>query len=816
MKESATLLVGLGGFGVETLAQVRKLYQDIPVERRVEAAFLGFDQDELSRDAESALGPDEFFHVHPQRVSEVLRNLGRQIGGHSTWREVLPWLPDGDTLHLIDAIEPGGARQYRMLGRLGLFVSDDLVERSLRQTLGRLRGRARCLGGLRIFVIASMAGGTGSGMLFDVAYLCRRLESEGVLFTYLALPEVFGDVELAGRGAANAAATLAELISYRAQTVDFEGGYERIGRLVIPRGECELLARVFFFGEAKGEGDRVTMTRERLACAILAQLERTLQRATIQTASGTGLLVDNATRSALAADCCSTSGAVWIDTIEWPTKDEEGLLVSLLGTLGAAGGGNEELAREVTVPEPTPDASRDGSGWSDGEWVKRWALRLAEPLSVATKRTHEKLRGLLRRSEQDLNQFWSLWSGAKKAEEDIRQLDDLLTETGEGTWHVDPVALGRLEVWTDIEEGLKSADERFLLDTKPVSRAAFEEALHAFTRDEPAEQSSETEFRKLIAQWKDITPRFRSGRSGWLAVRWRRRKSTLRQRINSIEALFSHRIFERELRRSIELRARDLLAQRLAASAETNPPAPSQVAMGLVSAAQSGPGVRPLPRLPKALEKIVHEEAPQLLDWYKNLGASITASLGEVVSQLRDEVSRTPLAQWLNMPRKLFLDLEGDWEQLLSEAISSCCEDLFELAPQNRRQAFLIVLVPENLFWPSGMEGLRKLVERAAQQSLRARCRFEVYPGKRLWLYHEDLLHSIQHLRSLKVYCEAYRQQSRPELFHIDHRLIQDPGFHNLCTSIEPIPRQGCCGRGEQTGTEPISQPTETIETSRM
>lgn len=114
---------------------------------------------------------------------------------------IASWLQDGWMLnnlpdHLFN-IEDGAA-QIRQMGRLAVFYDLDhgdnsRIRKALRNAINKVaryaQGRA-----VQVFIVASVAGGTGSGMFVDIAYLVRKLAGSTPVFTrgFIVFPSAFG------------------------------------------------------------------------------------------------------------------------------------------------------------------------------------------------------------------------------------------------------------------------------------------------------------------------------------------------------------------------------------------------------------------------------------------------------------------------------------------------------------------------------------------------------------------------------------------------------------------------------------------------
>jgi hypothetical protein len=194
-----TLVIGLGGTGCKIVQKLRRLVQPhFGPERSDAFQFLVLDTDAQRVDAdEEFLGPDIFNNLAQPyiRAADIVRRMQAHPGlfpDLQTWwpyywaeheagwqRTERPYLPlDIST----------GAHAVRAVGRFALWHQGrrvaNLVQRRWGQAVevgadyGSSAGRALCG---KVYVICSLAGGTGSGMFLDVAYLLRFLLSRAAM-----------------------------------------------------------------------------------------------------------------------------------------------------------------------------------------------------------------------------------------------------------------------------------------------------------------------------------------------------------------------------------------------------------------------------------------------------------------------------------------------------------------------------------------------------------------------------------------------------------------------------------------------------------
>jgi hypothetical protein len=269
-----TLFVGLGGVGGTVLRLLRRRLRcrlggaaALPI---FQTLLLDTDRAGIraaqSGEPDEALDPEETL-LCPLKPPDHYRPQARAL---------LRWL-DRRWLHGIPrSLRPEGVRP---LGRLALLDNAPAVLDRLREAVSRLAAdsaRAAAVGATgralrdeapRVFVVASVAGGTGGGMLWDVAYVVRQVLAErnlpdtGVcgLLVYGTTPSP--DEQYRAR--VNAYATLQELDHWCRPDVSFPGAPEQglsgFGPGRPPFDECYLahLGDGLSEGAAAAAADRV-------------------------------------------------------------------------------------------------------------------------------------------------------------------------------------------------------------------------------------------------------------------------------------------------------------------------------------------------------------------------------------------------------------------------------------------------------------------------------------------------------------------------------------------------------------------------------
>ncbi len=216
-----SLIVGLGGTGVRALVHLKTLYHRLFGGVPPVVSFLGIDTDEaaletLMLDGEPiSLSQAEFIRLTAMDARTLV----------SMTPEIAAWAPPEDRMNYRDVV--GGAGARRASGRLALFNRANIVLESLRDRLytinslqsadgfefGETEGVTVDPERRSIIIISSIAGGTGSGILLDIAFMCRSLFPQSVdpLYGYLLMPGLYVRLPATYFVESNAYATLKEL-----------------------------------------------------------------------------------------------------------------------------------------------------------------------------------------------------------------------------------------------------------------------------------------------------------------------------------------------------------------------------------------------------------------------------------------------------------------------------------------------------------------------------------------------------------------------------------------------------------------------------
>lgn len=177
-----TLFVGLGGTGKEIIARAKaRLLSLADGSRSPAVGFLVIDVDPSppkTPGLESVLGPEEV--CNPSRLfppSQVQREVLRHMTEGSELHWVGERVPPGEMTLGYDSFVRGAEsrRQAGLLAYLWEEHSSAGVTSALRVAIERVVERARGDVSLSIFLVSSVCGGTGGGMLLDTAWLARGI-----------------------------------------------------------------------------------------------------------------------------------------------------------------------------------------------------------------------------------------------------------------------------------------------------------------------------------------------------------------------------------------------------------------------------------------------------------------------------------------------------------------------------------------------------------------------------------------------------------------------------------------------------------------
>lgn len=218
-----TLFIGLGGCGSQILRRLRRRLADrLPSELQMLAPMLLLDTD--AREVSAAAHGDDLGHLRPEET--LAMPLRRSQDYREDSRKILEWLSRRWLFNIPRSQQTEGLRP---LGRLALVDHSSEAKTRLKNAIEKLHRDATQVQLFpRVVIIASPSGGTGGGMVTDIAFLVRQLAEklpEGPQMEVVAvlLHGTNRNPQQQELAAANAVATLTELAQFHRPGVMFPG-----------------------------------------------------------------------------------------------------------------------------------------------------------------------------------------------------------------------------------------------------------------------------------------------------------------------------------------------------------------------------------------------------------------------------------------------------------------------------------------------------------------------------------------------------------------------------------------------------------------
>lgn len=193
-----TLLIGLGGTGIQAILNAKKMLYENYGEIPPMVGFLGIDTDKpgLKNATIEASDGTPITLSNSEQLAITVDNP-RSIYEINKVRELFDWLPESNVSNL-DQLSIG-AGQTRSNGRFAITVNEKTVENAINRKLSEINDARildnadyRLLGAEpEVHMVFSLGGGTGSGTFINIAYLIRRIMPEVKLSGYAVLCDVF-------------------------------------------------------------------------------------------------------------------------------------------------------------------------------------------------------------------------------------------------------------------------------------------------------------------------------------------------------------------------------------------------------------------------------------------------------------------------------------------------------------------------------------------------------------------------------------------------------------------------------------------------
>jgi hypothetical protein len=189
-----TVVIGLGGTGYNTMLKLKQRFVDAYGSLPPIVKMLSIDT------TENAEAPNET-HLEPNEMFVLQVNSPEKLVGNGTNPHLDEWWPPSVPTQAITA----GAGQVRARGRLALFARATEVYSRIQRTIDDVRNirnqkqsyaeqfQVSTRTGVEVYIVGSLAGGTGSGTFLDVAFMARDVvaDSESNVTAVLLLPGIF-------------------------------------------------------------------------------------------------------------------------------------------------------------------------------------------------------------------------------------------------------------------------------------------------------------------------------------------------------------------------------------------------------------------------------------------------------------------------------------------------------------------------------------------------------------------------------------------------------------------------------------------------
>jgi hypothetical protein len=220
---SPTVIIGLGGTGHGVLLDLKKRFHDEfggDIPPIVE--FLSIDTTHEAKSHVMAADGETQIELEPNKERYMVQVEDPSTLLSTNNPHILRWWTTGSTVSSIIS----GAQQIRQRGRLALFANYSEIRDKLAQKVDQVRNVENITAmkdkgfyvserkNVSVFVVCSLAGGTGSGMFLDIAFILRNLVSSANISGVFILPRVFARLPGTDLIKANTYAALKEIESF--------------------------------------------------------------------------------------------------------------------------------------------------------------------------------------------------------------------------------------------------------------------------------------------------------------------------------------------------------------------------------------------------------------------------------------------------------------------------------------------------------------------------------------------------------------------------------------------------------------------------
>ncbi|NER34531.1 MAG: zinc-ribbon domain-containing protein [Oscillatoria sp. SIO1A7] len=233
-----TVLVGVGGTGHEILSRVRRLVEESygSLKKFPIISFLIVDTDKEYKVTNPGAAGSPFKDDEKIWASVSGRQVRDRLSNMENYPWIQSWFPPELSRNL-NAIE-AGAGQIRGYGRFAYFCNYHNIQNAFNRAADKVKGQENYMldnydikvaaGGLNLFVVGSLSGGTGSGMLIDIGYCARHWltgQASPLITAIAPMPEAFSGINVGDRVLANGYAAMMELSYFSDYRTEYVGQY---------------------------------------------------------------------------------------------------------------------------------------------------------------------------------------------------------------------------------------------------------------------------------------------------------------------------------------------------------------------------------------------------------------------------------------------------------------------------------------------------------------------------------------------------------------------------------------------------------------
>lgn len=205
MKLKKTIYIGLGGTGVSALLKIKKCFMESYNEIPPMIGFLAIDTDGGANSKAETDNKGRKITLAPNEL--LVCTVKGALQMYQSNPQTYDWVPDHNVANLQN-IQGGGAGQIRSNGRFIAYYNNQQLQKYIQALANRVNALIPAGSNFEVYinangvqypvdvnVFASVAGGTGSGMLIDVLLLIKNalqgIGQEHRIYPWIVLPEVF-------------------------------------------------------------------------------------------------------------------------------------------------------------------------------------------------------------------------------------------------------------------------------------------------------------------------------------------------------------------------------------------------------------------------------------------------------------------------------------------------------------------------------------------------------------------------------------------------------------------------------------------------